>query len=164
MFMTNNRGEGPRPGAQLDNCYEYQVDDLRVCQAADGFTEHSPSVVTMETAWLTIAAKKAVEWYRGGLQSRRLNMVRWHENEATLSKKHHASVARVACKKMRRRVGNGPRKTEVDESRKETADSRLARHQTDQWAEPMYVPQTAATAWKALCCVFICSRFLSFQP
>lgn len=131
MLTTKTDGEGPRPGAQLDTCHEYQVDDLRVCQATDGFTGHSPSVVTVETAVWTIAAKKAGEWSRGSPQSRRTNMVRWHENEAKLSKKRYASVIWVACKEMRRGGGNASRETEVDERRKETADIRVARSQAD---------------------------------
>ena len=56
-------------------------------------------------------------------------MVRWHKDEADMSRKRHASTVGGA-------QGNGkgggysPKETAVDESRKETAD-RVARYQAE---------------------------------
>ena len=86
-------------------------------------------VFGVETAVWTIAAKKAGKLYRRVLDAAERFMVRWHKDEADMSRKRHASTVGGA-------QGNGkgggysPKETAVDESRKETAD-RVARYQAE---------------------------------
>ena len=42
--------------------------------------------------WTAIAAEKAGKWYRGVLEAAERFMVKWHENEATMSRNCHASA------------------------------------------------------------------------
>ena len=86
-------------------------------------------VLGAETTVWSIAAKKAGKWYRGVLDAAERFMVRWHKDEADMSRKRHASAVGSA-------QGNGKgggysrKETAVDESRKETVD-RVARYQAD---------------------------------
>ena len=83
----------------------------------------------VETALWSTAAKKVGKWYRGFLEAAERYMVKWHEDEARLSRQCRASAVGGA-------QGNGWRggnrrsrsETAVGESRKETA-VKLARHQ-----------------------------------
>ena len=61
-------------------------------KATEGLSEHSMLVFGVETAMWATTAKKAGEWQRGVLEAAERFMVKWHENEATLSRKRHASV------------------------------------------------------------------------
>ena len=71
------------------------------------------------------AAKKAGKWQRWVLEAAERFMVRWHENDATLSRKRHASVMGGV-----QGNGQGRGKSRTVGSRNEIADS-VARHQAD---------------------------------
>ena len=64
------------------------------------------------------AAKKAGKWQRWVLEAAERFMVRWHENDATLSRKRHASVMGGVQGNGQGR-GKSRRETTVDGSRKE---------------------------------------------
>ena len=49
-------------------------------------------VFGVETALWQVAAKKTGKWYMGVLGAAERSTVRWHQNEAKLSGKRHASV------------------------------------------------------------------------
>ena len=49
-------------------------------------------VFGVETVLWSTAAKKAGKWYRGVLQATERFMVRWHEEEAQLSRQRRASA------------------------------------------------------------------------
>ena len=87
-------------------------------------------VFGVEIAVWTIADKKAGKWYRGVLDADERFMVRfmvrWHKDEADMSRKRHAST--VGGAQGNGKGGGNSRK--VDEIRKETSD-RVAREQTD---------------------------------
>ena len=121
MFATMTGGEGPRPAGQSKIQHKCLVDDLRALRATEGSTEHSPLVFGVETALWPMSAKKAGNWYRGILEAAEQFMVRWHENEAKVSRKRHASVMGGVEGNGKER-GKSRRETAVDESRKEMAD------------------------------------------
>ena len=141
-------GENPRPGGQFKTRHKCVVKDFREFRANQGSTEHSPSVFEVEAALWSIAAKKAGKWYRGILEAAKRFMVKWHEDEAQLSRQRRASAVggaegnegRSGHSRSGRKPdqGNGSmggnwrsiRETAVDGSRKETADG-VARHQAD---------------------------------
>jgi len=131
MFGTMAGGENPRPGGQSKTWQRCLVDDLGEFGATDGSTEDTPLVFGVETALWSTAAKKAGKWYRGVLEAAKRFMVKWHEDEAGLSRKRRANVMDSA---QRNGTGGGNKRsrkeTAVDESRKETAD-RVARYQAD---------------------------------
>jgi hypothetical protein len=122
-------GEGRRPGGQPKSWHRCLHDDLKAFESNKGSTEHSKLVFGVRAEEWTIAAKKAGKWYRGVLEAAERFMVKWHENEATLSRIRHASVSGGA-RGNRKGGGNSRRETAVDESRKEMAD-RVARYQAD---------------------------------
>ena len=74
-------------------------------RATEGSTQHSPLVFGVETVLWTSAANKVGKWYRGVLEAAERFMVRWHENEAKLSKKCRASVIWAASEGMGREGG-----------------------------------------------------------
>ena len=50
-------------------------------------------MLKIETAlWSTAAAKKAGKWYRGVLDAAERCIVKWHEDEAKLSRQRHTSI------------------------------------------------------------------------
>ena len=134
-------GESPGPGGQSKSWHQCLVDDLRVFRATEGSTEHSPLVFGVETALWPMSAKKAGNWYRGVLEAAEQFMVRWHENEAKVSRKRHASVM-GGVQRNGKGMGKSRRETAVDES-KEMAD-RVVRYQTDSYVrEPVYASRAA---------------------
>ena len=148
VFGTMAGGENPIPGGQFKTWHSCIVKDLREYRATEGSTEQFPLVFGVETALWPTAAKRAGKWYRGLLQAAERFMVRWHEDEAQLSRQRRASVMggaqgnggrggnmRNGRKPDRGKTGRGGKRrsrrgTAVDEGRKETAD-RVARHQAD---------------------------------
>ena len=106
---------------------------------------------------------KAGKWYRGVLEAAERFMVRWHEDEAQLSRHRRASAVggargngggntrRSGWKPNQRNAGRGGNsrgRTEiaVDESREAVADRGVARHQADYNSKSsmsmLLVPQT----------------------
>jgi len=65
--------------------------------------------------------KKAGKWFRGVLEASKRFMVRWHEDEAKLSRKRRASVTGGVQGNGEGR-GNSRAESAVDESRDEMAD------------------------------------------
>ena len=90
MFGTMAGGESPRPGGQFKTWHRCIVEDLREFRATEESTEHSPLAFGVETALWSTAAKKAGEWYRGVLEAAERFMVRWHEDEAQLTRQCRA--------------------------------------------------------------------------
>ena len=78
------------------------AEDLREFRATEWSTEHSPLMFRVEAALWSTAAKKAGDWYRGVLKAGERSMVRWHEDEAQLSRQRRASAVSGA-------QGNGAR-------------------------------------------------------
>ena len=83
-------GEGRRPGEQPKSWHRCLLDDLKAFNATKGCTEHSKFVVGVEAEVWTVAAKKACKRYHGVLEAADRFIDKWHENEATLSRSHHA--------------------------------------------------------------------------
>ena len=83
-------------GRTRDYCWRtwhiYRVEHLKEFRATEGSTEVAPSVFGVETALWSTAAKKAGRWYRGVLEAAQRFMVKWHEDEAELSRQRRASA------------------------------------------------------------------------
>ena len=65
---------------------------MKAFDATKGSTEQSQVRFGVEAEVWTVAAKKAGKWYRGVLEAAERFMVKWHENEATMSRNCHASA------------------------------------------------------------------------
>ena len=69
--------------------------DLRESRPTEGSTELSPLVCGVETAPWSFAAEKARKCYRGVLEACERLMVRWHEDDAQLSRQRRTSARGV---------------------------------------------------------------------
>ena len=89
MLEKMTGGEGRRPGGQPKS-WRRSLLDLKAFDAKNGSTERSRLVFGVEAEVWTVAAKTAGKWYRGVLEAAERFMATWHENEAKLSRNHHA--------------------------------------------------------------------------
>ena len=113
-------GRAPRPGRQSKTWHKCLVDIFTGFRATEGSIKHSPLVFGVETALWQVAATKTGRWVLGVLEVAERFTVRWHENEAKLSRQRHASVVR-GVQGNGQGGGDSRRETAADKSRKEMA-------------------------------------------
>ena len=146
-YVTTNYSECS-PSVVRTYIYICIVQDSREFRTTEGSTKISFLVFGVKTALWSTAVKKAGKRYRGVLEAAERFMVRWHEDEAELSRQRSASAVGGAQgnggRGGNRGTGRTPdqgnagrggnrksrRETAVGGSMKETTD-RVQRHQID---------------------------------